>query len=183
MMKNMRYFIGVLLRGEVAEYYKATCADLSARFGISNVSEIVAPHLKIKSPFERPSLESVEKLLASSNMPTATPLPLANWNHFGTRTIFIDAPEITPELKTQMISFLDSLKANGVYTTPLEYDLHIHLSVARFLKPFEYTKVWEYLQTLPQPKFDITIDNLTIFSKEKDARVWKVEKTFPLKTK
>jgi len=59
--------------------------------------------------------------------------------------------------------------------------LHIRMSIARFLKPQEYTAVWNYLQTVPAPKFDLSFDNLTIFYKEnKDDKAWKILKTFPL---
>jgi len=172
--------IGNLIRGEAAEYYKATCADLAARFGIADVSEIVPPHITIKSPFEHRSYDLVERIVATSAEAPAQPLVLSGWNHFGTRTVFIDIPAPAPELKAHLTAILDAFRAAAIEVTPLEYELHMHLSVARFLRPESYAAVSAYLATIPAPKFEIALDNITIFTKDKEARNWKVQKTFPL---
>jgi 2'-5' RNA ligase len=172
--------IGNLIRGEAAEFYKATCADLAARFGIADVSEIVPPHITVKSPFEHRSYDLVERVVSTAASAPALPLTLSGWNHFGTRTIFIDIPAPTETVRRQLTEVLDSFRAAGVEVTPLEYELHMHLSVARFLRPDSYAAVSAYLATIPAPKFDISLDNLTIFTKDKEARNWKAHKTFPL---
>lgn len=177
----MRYFIGNLIRGEAAEYYKATCADLAARFGIEDVSAIVPPHVTVKSPFERPDIDAVDDALSFIAESPAVPLALSGWNHFTNRTIFLDAPRPPAELKEFLKNALAKLHSLGLPPTPQEHDTHIHMSMARFLKPQQYDEVWAYLQSTPAPQFDILFDNLTIFVKEKrEDKAWKVLKTFPL---
>ncbi len=177
----MRYFIGNMIRGEAAEYYKATCADLAERFGVENVSAIVAPHITVKAPFERHEIEMIDDVISMVTEAPAISLSLSKWNHFGTRTIFLDAPQPPSSLKEYMKSVLSKLRAMGVNLNSQELDPHIHLSLARFLKPDQFNNIWKYLGLMPAPQFDIIFDNLTIFQKEKiEDKAWKVMKTFPL---
>jgi 2'-5' RNA ligase len=177
----MRYFIGNLIRGEAAEFYKATCADLSSRFGIDDVSTIVAPHITVKSPFERPGVEAIDDLVSLLSEAPPIPFTLSGWGHFTTRTIYIDAKEPTTEVKNYIKSVLLQLQSLGLSNREQDDSMHIHMSIARFLKPDQYEQVWNYLQPLPSPVFDINFDNLTIFTKEKkEDKAWKILKTFPL---
>ena len=94
----MRYFIGNLIRGEAAEYFKATCNDLATRFGVEDVSAIVAPHITVKAPFERNELVMLDDVISMITEAPIIPLSLSKWNRFGTRTIFLDAvqPPVQP---------------------------------------------------------------------------------------
>jgi 2'-5' RNA ligase len=177
----MRYFIGNMIRGEAAEYYKATCADLASRFGVEDVSAIVAPHITVKAPFERQEIEMVDDVISMIAEAPTIPLSLSKWNHFGTRTIFLDVIQPPIQLKEYLKSVLSKLRAMGINLNSQEFDPHIHMSLARFLKPDQFEKVWKYLESTPAPQFDIRFDNLTIFHKEKmEDKAWKVLKTFPL---
>jgi 2'-5' RNA ligase len=179
----MRYFIGSLLRGEVAEYYKVTCTDLANRFGIANVADIVPPHITIKTSFERPNAEIIDEVLALNTEVKPIPISLSSWNHFGTRTIFMEGQKPDRALIEYTNTLLGKLRASGIPTSPEDREVHIRMSIARFLKPREFQDIWNYLQTVPAPKFDMTFDNVTIFYKEnKDDKAWKVLKTFPLIT-
>lgn len=177
----MRYFIGNLIRGEAAEYYKTTCADLAARFGIEDVSAIVPPHITVKTAFEKPSVEAIDDLLALNTEAPVIPLSFSSWNHFTTRTIFLEGKNIPQELKSYAKDIVSKLASIGIPSSPQDQELHIRMSLARFLKPEQYENVWKYLQSTPTPSFDINFDNLTIFVKEKrEDKAWKVLKTFPL---
>lgn len=177
----MRYFIGHLIRGEAAEYYKTTCADLAARFGVEDVSAIVPPHITVKTPFEQPNSDAVEEIVAGLAEASAIPFAFSGWNHFGTRTIFVDTPQPPAELKSFLKEVLNKMRQNGFNLTSQEVDPHIHMSVARFLKYPQYNEIWKYLSGTPAPKFDLNFDNLTIFVKEnRDDKAWKVLKTFPM---
>lgn len=177
----MRYFIGNLIRGEMAEYYRTTCADLSFRFGVANVAEIVPPHITVKSPFERANADAIDDLIALSTEVETFPLSFEGWGHFGDKTIYIDAPRPSPELKAFMSSISAKFKTIGIPPSRDESMGHLHASIARFLKPRQYSDIWKYLQSVPKPTFDIKFDNLTIFYKENNEdKAWKVLKTFPL---
>ena len=52
------------------------------------------------------------------------------------------------------------------------------MSVARFLTPEIFPKVWAHIEKGPKPSFDMMLDNVTLFSSV-DGKIWKVEKTFP----
>lgn len=177
----MRYFIGNLIRGEAAEYYKTTCSDLSARFGIEDVSTIVPPHITIKTPFERMSIETVDDALSLISEAPAIPFTLGGWDHFTNRTIFLDAPNPPEKMREYIKNVLTKMRTIGLMLTPQEQNTHIHMSIARFLKPEQYEQVWKYLNSISAPRFDIALDNLTIFVKEKrEDKAWKILKTFPL---
>lgn len=177
----MRYFIGNMIRGEAAEYFKATCNDLATRFGIEDVSAIVAPHITVKSPFERSEVAMIDEVLSLVSEAPIIPLSLSKWSSFGTRTIFLDAVQPPIQLKDYIKSVLSKFRAMGINLNSQEFDPHIHMSLARFLKPDQFEKVWKYLDSMPAPQFDINFDNLTIFQKERiEDKAWKVLKTFPL---
>ncbi|MFA6459195.1 MAG: 2'-5' RNA ligase family protein [Candidatus Paceibacterota bacterium] len=177
----MRYFIGNLIRGEAAEYYKATCEDLANHFGVENISIITPPRITVKSSFERPNIDAVDDAISLLAEAPPIPLALSGWNHFTTRTIFLDAPTVPKELQEYIRTVLHKLQGLGIPLTPQEQTSHIHMSIARFLRPDQYTKIWEYLASMPAPTFDIMFDNLTIFVKEyREDKAWKVLKTFPL---
>lgn len=180
-MKIMRYFIGNMIRGEAAEYFKATCDDLSTRFGVEDVSAIVAPHITVKAPFERNETVMLDDVISMVAEAPTIPLSISKWNHFGTRTIFLDAVQPPMQLKEYMKSVLSKLRAMGINLNSQEFDPHIHMSLARFLKPDQFERIWKYLESMPAPRFDIIFDNLTIFQKEKiEDKAWKVLKIFPL---
>ena len=177
----MKYFIGCQVRGEVAEYHRITCTDLANRFNIDNVADIAPAYITIKGPFERATIDAVDNIIALNTEVDPMPLELTGWNHFGTRTIYVDVKPKTPGAKQFIGSILQKLRTVGVQTMPNEMDPHLHLSVARFLNPKNYTDIMTYLSSVPAPKFDIMLDNLTIYSKESDAdKTWKIVKTFPL---
>jgi len=177
----MRYFIGNMIRGEAAEYYKTTCADLASRFGIEDVSTIVAPHITVKSPFERNENVMLDDVISLVSDAPVIPLSLSRWNHFGTRTIYLECTATPVELREYLKSVLSKLRAMGIMPNYKEFDPHIRMSLARFLTQEQFDKVWAYLQSMPAPQFDINFDNLTIFQKEKiEDKAWKVLKTFPL---
>lgn len=177
----MRYFIGYLIRGEASEYYRTTCAELAGHFGIENISSIVPPYVTIKAPFERGTIEAIDDILSLSTDMPAQPIEFSGWNHFTTRTIFLDIPKPSNELKNFVKEILAKISSTGVPVAPQEFNPHLHMSIARFLKPNQYQEVWKYLQSTPSPKFELKLDNLTIFFKEnKDQKAWKVWKTYPL---
>lgn len=176
----MRYFIGHLIRGEAAEYYKATCADLATRFGVEDVSAIVPPHITVKSPFDRPNIDEVDNTLSLMTDTPAVPFELSNWGNFGTRTIFLDVKE-PAKVKELVKHVLGKIREIGINLNQQEIDPHVHMSIARFLKPTQFEVVQKYLSTTPAPKFDLMFDNLTVFVKEnRDDKAWKVLKTYPL---
>ncbi len=177
----MRYFIGNIIRGEAAEYYKATCAELASHYGIEDVSAIVPPHITVKSGFDRNSIDAVDDAISLITEAPAIPLSISRWNHFTTRTIFLEAESTPKELKDYVTSVLMKTKELGLPFVPQEDDFRVRMSIARFLKPFQYDEIWKYLSSIPAPEFDIAFDNLTIFTKEKrEDKAWKVLKTFPL---
>ena len=176
----MRYFIGALIRGETAEYYKATCSELARQFGIDDLSTIMPAYMTVKAPFDRTNIEPVIDLVSKVAEAPAHPLSLSGLSNFDRRTIFVDAPNPSPELTEYLKGVLTKLRAFGLPVNPREDKLHLHLSIARFIKPPQYESIWKYLNASPAPSFDINFDNLTIFVKETEASPWKVLKTFPL---
>lgn len=178
---TMRYFIGHLIRGEAAEYYKATCADLATRFGVEDISAITPPHVTVKGPFELATVDTIDEVVSLATESPTIPFTLSGWNRFNMRTVFVDAPNPPIELKTYLKDTLGRLRGIGLTLTSQEIDPHIHMSVARFLRPPQFEQVWKHLGSMPEPKFDLLFDNLTIFHKEnRDDRAWKILKTFPL---
>jgi 2'-5' RNA ligase len=175
----MKYFIGYLIRGEAAEYYRLTGAELANSFRVDDVSRIAPPHMTVKATFDHGNQEALEEVLSAfADTARPCPLSLSGWNHFGNRTIIVDAPVQPNEAIASFGRLIDSLRSAGVRANPREKQIHAHMSVARFLTPEIFPKVWAHIEKGPKPSFDMMLDNVTLFSSV-DGKIWKVEKTFP----
>jgi 2'-5' RNA ligase len=160
----MKYFVGYLVEGEAADYYKTLTSDLEQRFSVKDLSEYIPPHLTLKIPFEADSVEDFENYMATVSKGLSTlDLVVNGFEKFdGKRmTIFL---KVTAGNNIKTIeSIVDHLESYGEDTKKLPRPLALHTSIARFLSPERCEEIWNYLQTLPVPQFNLEFNNLTIF--------------------
>jgi 2'-5' RNA ligase len=173
-----RYYVGHLIKGDAAEYYKHITADLAERFGVKNLSEKAPPHFTFKAPFESSNIEEFEQKLgdvASRQKPA--PLSIEGFGRMG-KTVFL-AIKPDPELQKQANEIALALSQFGQSRRSVPIPLRFHVSVARFLKPKQLREIWDYVQTLPKPQFDVTFDGLALFVFV--GRRWEIQSTWPFK--
>lgn len=179
--KKMWYYIGYLADGEVQKYYETLTSELSRKFGIENLSLTVPAHLKLKYPFELGDTSEIEKKiddLAFGKNPV--PFTIYDFNRFDNNkgTVFLSVKP-NEELSTFVKDCITEL---GDLNEVRKFDpnnYHLHLSVARHLRPETSDLICNYLSTMPKPRFEALFDNLTLFVGE--HYTWKVKKIFKLK--
>lgn len=176
----MQYFVGYLIEGNTSKYYKKITSDLGQKFDIKNLSEHIPPHLTLKIPFETDTIEDFENYVSkkTENL-SGMDLVVDGFEKFNGRrmTIFLKV-NAGENIKT-IENIVDYLESYDKDIKKLPRPLALHTSIARFLSPEQCKDIWNYLQEIPSPYFNLIFNNLTIFKLIND--VWEVHKIFYFK--
>ena len=174
----MKYYVGCLIKGKAADYYKEITTDLAQRFGIKNLSDTKPPHLTFKAPFETEGIETFEKEISEmASRQKVSQFCIKGFSRFDleSKTIFL-AIKPDPELQRKANGIVKALMHFGENRKFVPEPLYLHVSIARYLD-FELSqKIWAYVATLPAPQFKVAFDNLTLFVNQ-DNR-WEIKSTF-----
>jgi 2'-5' RNA ligase len=176
----MRHVIAHLIRGEAREYHQNLTKELAEKFDIFPIHERIQPHLTLKRWFDldETGMGSLHKLLgdfASSHKQSN--YNFAGFGHFGTDVIYVDVIP-SKEMSEDVLELVDSLhRIEGLEFDEFDNGKDFHATVAfGALKTFDYDKVWQYLQTIEQPDFDMKFDHIAILKKPVD--VWVVDRVW-----
>ena len=175
----MQYFVGYLVEGEASNYYKTLTTELEQRFGVKNLSNFIPPHFTFRIPFETEKIEEFEQYVDQiTSSIKSVGISINGFDKLeGKRmTIFLSA--ISESMDT-LEGIIDSLEQYDEANKAPKRPLILHTSIARFLSPEQCEEIWNYLQTLPAPQFNLKFDNLTIFKLVDD--IWEVHKIFRFK--
>ena len=172
----MRYIIVHLIRGEAKKAHEAITKDLATRFNSFPIHERLPPHLTIKRWFEIDDKgmavvrNTLDAFIASH---TQSDYNLSEFNHFGDGVIYVDV-----KASQKMLSDIGQLKDSLRQVENLTFDefedreLVLHATVAmKALRLFDFTQLWDYLQTTNAPNFDLRFDNIALMKKETDTWV------------
>ncbi len=170
----MRYFVGYIIEGEAAKYYKTLNEDLFNRFGVKNIALTKPLHMTFKAPFESDNIEPFNEQLSDLSQRAPTPFVLNKFGRFETfdLTIYL-APVENKILQQNVDKIADAISGFGDKKLPTHLPIRLHASIARHLKPELVAKVWEYLMNLPAPYFELSFNNLTLFKDNNGS--WEVE--------
>ena len=175
----MRYYVGLLIKGEPAEYYKKITTDLAKRFDIKNLSDTKPPHLTLKAPFESESIEIFEKEIGElASKQKVSQLFIEGFGRFDleSKTVFL-AVKPDPELQIKVNGMVRALVHFGENRKFVPEPLYSHISIARYLDVELSQKIWDHVATLPVPRFEVAFDSLTLFVSQ-DNR-WEIKSIFP----
>lgn len=172
----MRLFIGYLLENESAQYYDYITNHLSQKFKIKNLSEKFPPHITFKAPFDIESSTTLESKIDEivSKLKNQN-FVINGFDKFEGGTIFlkIQVSELLIKIMESIISEIESFGENKMF---IPKPFHPHISIARFLSQTQNEMIWQYLNSLPTPHFNLQFNNITIFKKE--SKKWKIQKTY-----
>ncbi len=180
----MRRIIAHSIRGDAKNAHEALTKDLADKFDSFPIHERISPHLSLKRWFELDE-QGMEALCKTLDAFVATRkqsnYKLSGFGHFGKEVIYMDVVPsketlvTVKDLKTELHK-IEKLTFDEF--DDLENDLHATL-VFGALKPFDFDPIWEYLEKIPQPNFNMKFDNITIFKKL--VNTWEVERAWELK--
>ncbi len=176
----MRHFIGYNGNTEVEKYYDAITTELHEKFGVSNLSLRVPSHLTLKYPFETEDTSDAENHIREFLINKSSfKFSIDGFGRFddNNETIFL-----SPTRTDTLDAFIeDCIVTLGDLNEEKKFDpkkFRVHMSIARHLDDGLFEQIWDYVNTLPQPRFALLFDNLTLFMLENDK--WKVKRTFVL---
>jgi 2'-5' RNA ligase len=173
----MRYFIGYLLDGEAARWHAEAAREISEKFETWPLNEKIPPHITIYRPFDSSDLSGVKKLLKEW-LETAVPtrILISGFDKFEHGVVYARV-EIDEKIKESVEELRRKL---GQIPGMPEEDFpvwHPHSTLANYLSQEELNQVWQYVQTLPKPNFNLLMNNVTIFRSEGE-RSWTVDTAF-----
>lgn len=179
----MRHLIAHLIRGEARVAHEQITADLAEKFDSFPIHERIQPHLTLKRWFEldtegMAALDTVLNAFAKEHKQSG--YSLKGYGHFGTEVIYVDV-EPDPETSKTIRALMTALRSvNGMTFDEFdeeEDDLHATVAMAA-LKPFDFARVWSYLQEARQPEFAMSFDNYALMRREESGwvvvRVWEL---------
>lgn len=178
----MKYVIVHLIRGEAGKLHQEITRALTERFGTYPLYDYVPPHLTLKRSFEidesRVSeIYSALETFVSNHIQTN--YELKGFGNFGSVAVYIEALA-SPEMQrdhTELQNILSEI--DGITLDEFDKAQRLHATVAlQKLKPFDLDQIWNYIQTLKQPRFSMKFDNVALLKKVDDR--WHVEKVFEL---
>ncbi len=175
----MKYFIGYLIQGEVADWHNNLAREIAEKFNIWKVYEKLPPHITI---FNTSYLENVEPVVNFlENWSRSRKIPgnftMNDYDYFESRAVFAETEPDSP-VRTVVEELIKDVKLIPDMTQEDFPFWHPHATLAYKITPEEINAVWEYVQTLKKPNFILPFDNVTLF--RFDDTKWIVEKTFRL---
>ncbi|MFZ2832029.1 MAG: 2'-5' RNA ligase family protein [Minisyncoccia bacterium] len=172
-MKN-RYFIAVLPEGHLPQYHRALSENLSKKFDVPKSRSLLTPHITLKAPFEASAedLVSLKRMLAlfseeqSNGRRNKIPFWIKGYGHLGRRVITLD---VVPSLQmVRAVSNMQERLSDFPWMTWGSHEpiFHFHVTLLNRDLDEKFDVIWDFLQKMSPPKFDLLYDNIALLRKE-----------------
>lgn len=175
-----KYVLVYLPRGEVESYHNDLVNLVGPKFGENFLIENPRPsHVTLKAPFYMDDISKVEAVLEKFvKKCKPSEIIVEGFDKFGQRVAFLNTifSEDGKEIQKELLSTLKDFKELEFGEFDLKW--HPHLTIAYGNTPENFDKIWEYLQVLPKPKFNLKFDNISLLKKVKNC--WEVHKIFEI---
>jgi 2'-5' RNA ligase len=176
----MKYFIGYLLQGEVAEWHANTARKIADKFNTWKIYEKLPPHITIFYPEGVEDITEVRNYIAGwvKNNKIPGNLYVSGFDRFEDRVIFakIDADDSVNKAVEDLRTNIKNVSGVTEEDFPI---WHPHATLAYKLTPMEIENIWDFTLSLDKPNFTIPFDNVTIFKFIGDKK-WVVEESFKI---
>ncbi|MCF7865173.1 MAG: 2'-5' RNA ligase family protein [Candidatus Pacebacteria bacterium] len=177
----MRHCIAYIANEEVQKYFQKLTEELSAQFGISNLSKRVPAHITLKYPFEVDDTMEIESKIQSVvndfslRKTSIAPFIISGFNRFENsfETIFmkVEGGSIFEKTIEGCISDLGEVDEDRKFAKRI-----FHISIARHMNQSQSDEIFAYLQTKELQHFESFFDNIALMKFENE--VWSVKKFF-----
>jgi hypothetical protein len=178
----MKYILFHDIAGPAGEFIATTRNAIAKRFGANEgAKRNPPPHFTLK--YSVPDLEPLERIVQEfARTHRAAPYTLDGYDFFPDQnTIYVNVrpSEALRVLQQELHSALRAdprITWNSYETRP---QLHASLSHGDITTRFD--GIWDYVQNLPRPRYDLLLDSISIYALDdrKDA-TWQLVKRFPL---
>ena len=178
-----KYCIVFLPSKEVSEYNQKLVDEVGPKFAETYlIDNPRPPHITLKSPFYMEDTSAMETALAKFvKKCKSAEVEVGGFGSFHSKVSYLKT-EFSPEaMQIQKDLLKEILPFKEVYLKEFDSEFKPHITVAYGNTPEIFDNIWEYLQQLPQPKFKIKFDNVTLLKKVKNE--WQIYKEFDINSK
>ena len=176
------YIIAFMIGGEAEAYHNQIVKDISSRFSLQNVSEMVDPHITLKSAFETDNVAGLESVLARfCSQNKKSEMELRGFGHFDKDVIYMDVRPSGEAMKMfqGLTRELKGIEWMG-WTRYDAENMKFHATLAAYDIREKFDGVWNYLNMTYSPEFVVFFDNITILRLENGKLVRHKEFAFKL---
>ncbi len=176
----MRYFIGLLIKGEAGLYHKKLVEKICGELDTRNLNKYVSAHFTLKSPFETGDISEVEKVIRDfCGNEKSSNIKIAGIGNFDEKIIFLDGKPSDEAEGVFRRLILELRKFEWMKFRDYEFtDVNFHATLARSQNKDEFIEIRKLLPC-EDPQFNVRFDNIAIF--QHDNNRWKVYREFVLK--
>lgn len=168
----MEYLLGLHFTGEdIASWYQELTQALYERFGGKPLHTHIPPHITVIPPFDEAGLPAVMARIArwkgEGNEGPWT-MRLDGFGSFEQGVVFgrIEMPLSAREAMERLRAEVFAVPNMPEQLFPAWYP---HVSVARLPSAKLLPSAWEYVQTLPVPRFERVVSSMSLFRRAKDG--------------
>ena len=175
----MEYVIVYLIKGKAEKLQQKLVKTVGPKFGENYKVENPWPaHVTLKNPFKIKNIKRLESTMVEfvkkCKQEKITITGFGNFNKF---VVFLKTNFSQHSRKIQK-ELIKEIKKLGIEITKFDKNFSPHSTIAYGNTKETFSKIWNYLKTLPKPKFNLIFDNITILRKNK---FWEVYKEYPIK--
>lgn len=173
----VKYFIAYLLTGEPEKAHNCLTKEIERQFGLTRKSP---PHVTLKCPFERKSVEDIENVLEKFvKTHSKAQLRFSGFGHFDNEVVYADV--IASKEALCLIADLSAelLSLPEMESSQFDFNRKLHCTIADKGNITEIFRNLYGFAALGSFDFNVWLDNVAILKKEKGK--WIVFKKYLLK--
>jgi 2'-5' RNA ligase len=176
----MKYSIFYLIKGPAEKYQQKLVKEVGPMFGENYMVENSLPaHITLHSPFELKSIKHLEELLNNfSKKHNKSKIKIEGFGNFKRFVAFLKTQFSKEGMKLQK-ELARELEKINIPSHKFDKKFKPHATISYGNTPETFSKIWDYLKKLENPKFEVEFDNLTIMKKSRNK--WIIHKKFELK--
>ena len=177
--EKMKYAIVYLLKGRVGKYQENIEVKLSKKFKIRNLTKRIAPHLTLKTPFEKKNIDEIERFLDKfSKKRKKFKIRVGGFGSFRKKVIYLNVLANKDYLKFQK-DLIKNLRNNKlIYIGKIDTDYMSHSTIGFAKNHVQFERIMNFLVQY-NPNFTIDLDSIAILKKLKNR--WVLYKEFNLR--
>lgn len=177
----MKLLIFYLIKGEAGKFQQKLVRDVGPKFNENYLIENPLPaHITLKYSFDARSLKKIEKFLENfSENQEPGKIKIRGFSNFNKEAVFLKSKFSRKAKRVQknLVRKMDEKLNIKPKKFDLEFEPHSTIAYGSTINSFK--KIWEYVNSLKKPKYDLWLDNLVLMKKVKSG--WKIHKEFKLK--
>lgn len=178
----MKVDLVYLIKGKAGKYNQKLIITVGPKFGENYMIENpLPPHITLKYPFEIKNIKKLEEILEKFTSKRKAPkLEINGFANFRRFVAYLKPRLSKPAIKLQK-ELLIILKKKGIKQHKFDAPFKPHATIAYGNTEETFNKIWNYLQKMKIPQFDLKLDNITILKEQPNDKPWKIHKEFRLK--